>query len=139
PQVRMTGPSVDMPEWSPSNPAMRAAWQDMYDRLRRHEAEHKQIADDWKTTLTERLANLSLEVTAASRREVMRRAQALINAEWRGWIAEFQAEMSSIDPHTEKLHCPTAESAPSSDSSDDGGDARWRKGAASDERKPRRR
>lgn len=126
--VTMHGPDVDMPEWQPTNPAVRAAWDDMYARLRRHEADHEQIAWDWKTILAERLANLSLEVTAASRKEVERRAQALINAKWRGWIAEFRAEMRSIDPHTEELHCPTADGEPSGDGGDDGGDAAMAKG-----------
>jgi predicted secreted Zn-dependent protease len=117
PRVRMSGPTVDMPEWNPSNRAMRTAWRDMYARLRRHEGEHEAIARRWHTTLRERLAALSIPVSATSRDEVSSQANDLINAEWNAWIAEYQTDMTAIDPHTEELHCPVAEAeAP------DGGD-----------------
>jgi hypothetical protein len=50
PQVTMIGPSVDMPQWSPSDPAMQTAWQAMVQTLRTHEGEHEKIAKDWKAT-----------------------------------------------------------------------------------------
>ncbi|HWQ14150.1 MAG TPA: DUF922 domain-containing protein [Roseiflexaceae bacterium] len=124
PQVRMSGPRVDMPEWRPGSPAMREAWQDMYARLRRHEAEHEAIARRWHATLTERLQNLSLEVNASSRAQVRRRARALVNAAWDSWLAEYRADMTSIDPHTEELHCPTAQAdAPAGEEGGDGAPA----------------
>ncbi len=122
PQVTMSGPDVDMPEWSPDSAAMQTAWSDMYARLRKHEGEHEKIANKWNKLLTERLTELDIEVKAKSAAAVNQRANALINAKWKSWIGEFKKEMKSIDPHTEPLDCPD-EGAQSSAADDAGNGA----------------
>jgi len=106
PDVTMRGPTVDMPQWNPSDPAMQTAWQEMHGDLRTHEGEHEQIANDWHTTLRERLAALDLPVTARSEAAVRRQASRLVNAEWNAWIGEYQAAQRAIDPYTAILNCP---------------------------------
>lgn len=106
--VSVSGPavtmskSVDMPTWAPTHPAMRTAWASMASGLRAHEAEHEAIADRWKATMLQRLQGLSLAVN--SRRE----GQGAVQAEFDSWVAEHQAEQTSIDPYTAMLDCSAA-------------------------------
>ena len=100
------GPHVDMPQWRPSDPAMRRAWRRAYRTLRAHEARHEQIARQWQQRLQQRLARLNLHVEAGSREEVEAQANDLINAEWEQWIAEYQDAQHAIDPFTVTLECP---------------------------------
>jgi len=93
--------SVDMPEWSPSDPTMSQAWGAMYGTLRAHEAEHERIAGEWEATLSSRLSALS--VTVANRSPATFRAA--VQSEWNAWIAEHQADQSAIDPFTAILDC----------------------------------
>jgi hypothetical protein len=104
--------SVDMPEWSPSDPAMSAAWGAMYGTLRAHEAEHERIASEWEATLTARLASLSVTVS----RRTLAAFNAAVQAEWNGWLAEHQADQDAIDPFTAILDC----SAPESEEGEEG-------------------
>jgi predicted secreted Zn-dependent protease len=106
--------SVDMPQWAPSDPAMSAAWGAMVGTLRAHEAEHERIASEWETTLTARLASLSVTVS----RRTLAAFNAAVQAEWSSWLAEHQAAQDAIDPFTAILDC----SAPEEDeTSEDGG------------------
>ena len=98
--------TVDMPQWSPTDPAMGSAWQAMHATLRAHEAEHEAIASQWKDTLQDRLTNLSLTVTARRRAAAQRAAQTAVQAEWRGWLVEHQRDQNAIDPFTAVLDCP---------------------------------
>jgi predicted secreted Zn-dependent protease len=110
PTVTMVGPSVDMPQWRPSDPAMRRAWQSMYRTLRAHERRHEGIARTWRGILLRRLRALDLEVTASSREEVNDQAEGLIQERWDVWLGEHQAAQDVIDPYTAPLVCPdTAE------------------------------
>jgi predicted secreted Zn-dependent protease len=97
--------SVDMPEWSPTNPAMAQGWGAMYGTLRAHEGEHERIASEWEVTLTARLAALS--VTVANRS--LATFNAAVQAEWNTWMAEHQADQSAIDPFTAILDCSGGE------------------------------
>ncbi len=105
--------SVDMPEWSPSNPAMSAAWGSMYGTLRAHEAEHERIATEWEATLTARLSSLSVTVS----KRTLAAFNAAVQAEWNGWLAEHQADQNAIDPFTAILDCAT----PEGEESEEGG------------------
>lgn len=92
---------VDMPDWSPTDPAMSQAWSAMHGTLRAHEGEHERIADEWEATLGARLSGLSVTVsnrTAAA-------FNAAVGAEWSAWLAEHQAAQSAIDPFTAILDC----------------------------------
>ena len=107
---------VDMPAWSPTNPAMSRAWSAMWADLRRHETRHEDIADTWKATLLDRLTSLSLPIAhQADGPAAVRRA-------WHGWLAEHQAEQTSIDPFSALLDCSAgsaeANAADTGDSSD---------------------
>jgi post-segregation antitoxin (ccd killing protein) len=106
PRMIMTGPTVDMPQYQPRDPAMRLAWQAMYRSLCTHEGRHEGIARAWRGTLLQRLRALNLEVTASSRDEVNAMAQELIQAEWDQWLAEHQEAQDAIDPYTGTLNCP---------------------------------
>lgn len=105
PRVTVRKP-VDMPQWRPRDPALAAAWTGMYGQLRAHEAEHEAIADRWRETLLERLAALSLPITASSRRAALAAARAALDAEWQGWLTEHQADQDAIDPYVAVLDCP---------------------------------
>lgn len=94
--------SVDMPQWSPGNRDMAAAWQDMYRTLRAHEADHERIAAEWKVTLLERLTALRLDVSSRNRRS----AQDEVQREWQGWLGEHQQAQNAIDPFVVLLDCP---------------------------------
>jgi hypothetical protein len=98
--------SVDMPVWRPTSRSMRAAWGSMISQLRAHEARHEAIATRWRATLLERLAALSLSVTADSEAAARTEANRLVNEQWEGWLAEHQAEQDSIDPYAAPLNCP---------------------------------
>lgn len=91
--------SVDMPQWSPTNPAVRTAWTAMTADLRAHEARHEGIGDTWRGTLESRLAALSLSIT---NRATWRQA---VQTEFNNWTAEHQADQSAIDPYTAVLDC----------------------------------
>lgn len=104
--------SVDMPQWNPSDPAMASTWSAMYSTLRTHEAEHEAIADQWKSTLLQRLTDLSLSVTAPNRAVAQQRASAAVQAEWQGWLGEHQTEQNGIDPFTAVLDCPAPAGSP---------------------------
>lgn len=114
PQVPVSK-TVDMPQWNPADPAMATAWQAMYTALRAYKAEHEAIADRWKDTLRERLVNLLLTIIARNRAAARQAAAAAGEAQWRGWLAEHQADQNAIDPFTAVLDCPApaaAQSAP---------------------------
>ncbi|MBA2696872.1 MAG: DUF922 domain-containing protein [Actinobacteria bacterium] len=98
--------TVDMPQWSPAEPAMGTAWQAMHATLRAHEAEHEAIADRWKDPLQDHLTTLSLTVSARNRAAAQQVAQAAVQAEWRGWLFEHQNDQNAIDPFTAVLDCP---------------------------------
>ena len=91
-----------MPQWAPTHPAMRTAWTVMTADLRVHEAQHEAIGERWKATMVDRLKNLSLSV--GSRND----GQRTVQTEFDGWVAEHQAEQSSIDPFTAMLDCTAA-------------------------------
>jgi predicted secreted Zn-dependent protease len=93
--------SVDMPQWSPTDPAMARAWTSMYGTLRAHEAEHERIGNEWETTLRTRLAGLSVTVSART----LAAFNAAVRTEWNGWLAEHQADQRAIDPFTAVLDC----------------------------------
>jgi hypothetical protein len=108
PHVVMDGPQVDMPEWSPRDPELRAAWQRMYRTLRRHESHHEVIARRWHRILLRCLRRLAIPVTAANREEVESHAEALVQAEWEEWMANHQTEQDRIDPFQAPLNCPSS-------------------------------
>jgi predicted secreted Zn-dependent protease len=97
--------SVDMPEWSPTNPAMSQAWGAMSGSLRAHETRHEEIATTWEATLTSRLSALS--VTVANRS--LATFTAAVQSEWNAWLAEHQADQVAIDPFTAILDCSGGE------------------------------
>jgi predicted secreted Zn-dependent protease len=103
--------TVDMPQWSPSDPAVSRAWGSMYDTLRAHEGEHERIAREWEAELTTRLSALSVTV-ANKRLGTFTRA---VRSEWKAWLAEHQADQRAIDPFSALLDCsggaPEAEAA----------------------------
>jgi hypothetical protein len=112
PTVTMT-PRVDMPEWSPTDPAMSQAWGAMYAELRAHEARHEEIGLQWKEILISRLTGLSL--TVANRDVATFRAA--VQAKWTAWLAEHQAEQTAIDPFSALLDCSGGESEDESEES----------------------
>lgn len=91
--------SVDMPQWSPTNPAVQTAWTAMTADLRAHEARHEGIGDQWRGTLESRLSALSLPIT---NRAAWRQA---VQAEFNTWLADHQADQNAIDPYTAILDC----------------------------------
>lgn len=104
---------VDMPAWSPTNPAMSHAWSAMWADLRRHESRHEDIADTWKATLLDRLTSLSLPIARQAD------GPAAVRGAWQGWLAEHQAEQTGIDPFSALLDCSAASAgADTGDSSD---------------------
>lgn len=108
--------SVDMPEWSPTDPAMSAAWGSMYGTLRAHETRHEEIAAEWETTLSARLAALS--VTVSNR--TIAAFNAAVQGEWSAWLAEHQAAQTAIDPFTAILDCSGPESEESEETEEGG-------------------
>lgn len=93
--------NVDMPRWTPTDPAMASAWSSMTADLRAHEALHEAIATRWDTTLRSNLSTLT--VTVANRNIATFRAA--VQAEWDGWLGQHQAEQTGIDPFTAVLDC----------------------------------
>ncbi len=91
--------SVDMPSWSPTDPAMSRAWQAMWADLRRHESRHEDLATTWKDTLLDRLKALSLPIARQAD------GPAAVGKAWAGWLAEHQADQRSLDPFTAILDC----------------------------------
>lgn len=118
PTVRKTV-RVDMPSWSPTNPAIAAGWSAMTGDLRAHEARHEAIAGDWETELRSRLGALSVTVTHRTTAAFT----AAVRAEWRSWIAEHQAAQTAIDPYTATLDCSGAAATESAGVSGDLGAA----------------
>lgn len=102
---------VDMPEWTPTDPAMAAAWAAMYADLRAHEAEHEAIAARWEGILRANLAELNAQMP--NRTEGAWRAA--VQREWGNWLRSHQDDQDLIDPYTAILDCsggePTEESA----------------------------
>lgn len=98
--------NVDMPEYAPTSKGMQEAWSTMYAELRAHEAEHEAIADDWQTTLSDRLAAASYTVTAESEDAAKKKGLALADADWTQWIKDHQAAQDAIDPFFATLTCP---------------------------------
>jgi hypothetical protein len=96
---------VDMPEWTPTAPAMSTAWGAMYGTLRAHEAEHERIAGEWDATLRTRLAELTVTVPNRS----LAAFNAAVQGEWSAWLAEHQADQDAIDPFTAILDCSVEE------------------------------
>jgi predicted secreted Zn-dependent protease len=123
--VSLTNPTVslsttvDMPRWTPTDPAMKQAWASMSSDLRAHEARHEEVATNWQATLKSRLANLSLSVKNESD------AQAAIGKVWAGWLTEHQADQSALDPFTALLDCSggSTNSVSAAADTDDGGAA----------------
>lgn len=93
--------NVDMPRWSPTDPAMASAWTAMTANLRAHEARHEGIAATWEGTLRTNLG--ALNVTVANRSIATFRAA--VQAEWDAWLGQHQAEQTGIDPFTAILDC----------------------------------
>jgi hypothetical protein len=93
--------TVDMPSWSPSDPAMRTAWNAMIADLRAHEARHEGIANTWEATLRTNLTDLS--VTVPNR--TLTAFNSAVQAEWNGWLSQHQADQRAIDPFTALLDC----------------------------------
>ena len=94
---------VDMPVWSPTDPAIRDAWSATMADLRAHESRHEEIASEWEATLLGRLSALSVSV-ADRRRETF---TAAVQAAWDGWLAEHQDAQWAIDPYEAVFWCPT--------------------------------
>jgi predicted secreted Zn-dependent protease len=105
--------NVDMPQWSPTNPAMASAWGAMCAELRVHETRHEAIATTWESTLRSNLS--SLTVTVPDRTTVA--FTAAVQAEWDGWLAQHQADQSAIDPFSAVLDCSGGESEDESEES----------------------
>jgi predicted secreted Zn-dependent protease len=93
--------SVDMPSWSPTDPAMSAAWSSMITALRAHEARHEGIATTWEGTLRTNLAGLT--VTVPNR--TLAAFNTAVQREWNGWLAQHQADQTAIDPYSALLDC----------------------------------
>jgi hypothetical protein len=94
--------TVDLPRWSPTDPAISAAWSAAMADLRAHEARHEAIAETWEATLLGRLTALS--VPLADRRAGT--FTAAVQAEWDGWIADHLAAQEAIDPYWTTFTCP---------------------------------
>lgn len=93
--------TVDMPSWSPTDAAMRTAWNAMIADLRAHEARHEGIATTWEGTLRTNLTDLS--VTVPNRNIATFRSA--VQAEWNAWLRQHQADQTAIDPFTALLDC----------------------------------
>jgi hypothetical protein len=98
--------TVDMPQWSPSNAAMRRAWTRSHGILRAHEARHEAIATGWKERLPGRLTGLDLTLSATNRTDAEAEAPTAADGDWQGWINQHQADQSAIDPFTAPFDCP---------------------------------
>ncbi|HLY12885.1 MAG TPA: DUF922 domain-containing protein, partial [Candidatus Limnocylindrales bacterium] len=109
--------TVDMPGWSPTDPAMKQAWASMTSDLRAHEARHEEVATNWKATLLSRLTGLSLSVKRQAD------AQAAVGKEWASWLVEHQADQSALDPFTALLDCSAGSTDSAAAETDDGGSA----------------
>lgn len=116
--------TVDMPNWSPTNPAMSRAWTQMSADLRQHEALHEGVATTWKATLLSRLTSLSLPIARQAD------GPAAVRRAWQGWLDEHQADQTALDPYTALLDCSggsaegaAAETGESSDTAVAAGDA----------------
>jgi Bacterial protein of unknown function (DUF922) len=95
--------SVDMPRWSPTDPAIRDAWSTSMGELRAHETRHEEIAATWETTLLGRLSALSVPMASRDRAAFTTAVQ----GHWDGWLAEHQADQILIDPFYATFTCPT--------------------------------
>ena len=121
--VSLTNPTVslsttvDMPQWAPTDPAMKQAWASMSTDLRAHEARHEDVATNWKATLLGRLTNLSLSIKQQSD------AQAAVGKAWASWLVEHQADQSALDPFTALLDCSGGSADSAAADTDDGGAA----------------
>jgi predicted secreted Zn-dependent protease len=111
--------TVDMPHWSPTDPAMKQAWASMTSDLRAHEARHEDVATNWKATLLSRLTNLSLSVKSKSDAA----ATVAVRKEWASWLGEHQADQSALDPFTALLDCSGGSADSAAAETDDGGSA----------------
>lgn len=114
-RVKVGGPSVaarvtvDMPQWAPTDPGIRAAWSGAMAELRAHERVHEGIAAEWKATLAGRLASFSAVVP--DRTEASFRAA--VAPTWDGWVAEHAAAQAAIDPYEATFTCPAPAEASS--------------------------
>jgi hypothetical protein len=106
PRVRFLGCEIDLPEWAPSDPAMRDAWEAEMRHIRAHENEHVGIGRRERRIMQNALRDLNLPVTADTREEAMAQAQDLFDAEWARIETEGQARQNAIDPHPGNLQCP---------------------------------
>ena len=109
--------TVDMPRWTPTDPAMKQAWASMTTDLRAHEARHEDVATNWKATLLSRLTNLSLSIKQQSD------AASAVKKEWASWLVEHQADQSALDPYSALLDCSGGSAESAAAESDDGGAA----------------
>jgi hypothetical protein len=109
PGVKALGCTVDVPEWEPSDPAMRRAWEAEMRHIRSHENEHVRIGRRERRIMQNALERLRIPVTAVDREDAMAQAEALIQAEWLRIEGEGQERQRAIDPHPGDLQCPDEE------------------------------
>lgn len=101
--------TVDMPNWTASNPPMQAAWDAMHGQLRTHEAEHEAIGESWRTLLEERIREFSTTVYGGTESAARRQANADLALDWDTWMGEHQADQDAIDPYYATLYPPVEE------------------------------
>lgn len=111
---------VDMPEWTPTDEPLLAAWNAMLGQLRAHEAQHERVADEWQTTLRDRLAAASYTVTATDEQDALDQGTALVNNDWAAWLDDHQAAQESLDPYSAPFVRPPGEEAPAPEEAPDG-------------------
>jgi predicted secreted Zn-dependent protease len=107
PDVKVTvTPSVDMPEWSPSDPDVAKAWAAALADLRAHEAEHEKKGKEHAKSAQDDLSKKAEQVTADTADAAMALAKPKFQDAFKGWVDKLQKSHDSIDPYQAKITCP---------------------------------
>jgi predicted secreted Zn-dependent protease len=122
-KVKLEKPSVDMPEWNPSDPEVAKAWSAAMADLRTHEAEHEKKGQEYEKLAQDDLAKKSEQVTANSADEAIGKAKPKFQDAFKGWVDKLQAAHKSIDPYLAKITCPPKKTSQSAEGAEAEGTA----------------
>lgn len=106
-------PTVDMPVWTAKDPELQKVWSAAVTTLRAHEAVHEGVAATWKAKLVENSRTFSFDSTAKTKAAAITAAGVQFEKEWKGWLAEHQAEQVALDPYDVTIEQPAAPAAAS--------------------------
>ncbi|NOG66406.1 MAG: DUF922 domain-containing protein [Chloroflexi bacterium] len=94
--VRMR-PNIDVPQWSPSDPATRTAWRTAMSNLNTHEGVHRQTATTWRDTIQTEMRAYRPSVTAADEQGAVDQGESVFQGKHDEQTALHQNAQDQVD------------------------------------------